>query len=43
VLELQGVAAIIKASHHCMTGLDVHKPDTDLGTSRMLGAFATTR
>ena len=42
VLEPQGVGVIIKASHHCMTTRGVHKPDTDLVTSRMLGAFATT-
>ena len=28
-----------KASHHCMTTRGVHKPDTDLVTSRMLGCF----
>jgi GTP cyclohydrolase I len=39
VLEPQGVGVIIKASHHCMTTRGVHKPDTDLMTSRMLGCF----
>ena len=39
VLEPQGVGVIIKASHHCMTTRGVHKPDTDLVTSRMLGCF----
>ena len=38
-LEPQGVGVIIKASHHCMTTRGVHKPDTDLVTSRMLGCF----
>lgn len=39
VLEPHGVGVIIKASHHCMTTRGVHKPDTDLVTSRMLGCF----
>ncbi len=39
VLEPQGVGIIIKATHHCMTTRGVHKPDTDLVTSRMLGCF----
>jgi GTP cyclohydrolase I len=39
VLKPQGVGVIIKASHHCMTTRGVHKPDTDLVTSRMLGRF----
>ena len=39
VLEPQGVGVIIKASHHCMTTRGVHKPDSDLVTSRMLGCF----
>src|SRR6478609_156102 len=39
VLKPQGVGVIIKASHHCMTTRGVHKPDTDLVTSRMLGCF----
>ena len=42
VLEPQGVGVIIKATHHCMTTRGVHKPDTDLVTSRMLGCCATT-
>ncbi len=39
VLKPQGVGVIIKASHHCMATRGVHKPDTDLVTSRMLGCF----
>jgi GTP cyclohydrolase I len=39
VVKPQGVGVIIKASHHCMTTRGVHKPDSDLVTSRMLGCF----
>jgi GTP cyclohydrolase I len=39
ILEPQGVGVIIKASHHCMTTRGVHRPGTDLVTSRMLGCF----
>jgi GTP cyclohydrolase I len=39
VLKPQGVGVIIKATHHCMTTRGIHKPDTDLVTSRMLGVF----
>jgi GTP cyclohydrolase IA len=39
VLQPQGVGVIIKARHHCMTTRGVYKADTDLVTSRMLGAF----
>jgi GTP cyclohydrolase I len=39
VLQPQGVGVIIKASHHCMTTRGVHKSDTDLVTSCMLGCF----
>ncbi|HRO50549.1 MAG TPA: GTP cyclohydrolase I FolE [Hyphomicrobium sp.] len=39
VLKPQGVAVVIKAEHHCMTTRGVHKPGTDMVTSRMLGIF----
>jgi GTP cyclohydrolase IA len=39
VLKPQGVAVILKASHQCMTTRGVHKPDSDLVTSCMLGRF----
>ena len=39
VLRPQGVAVVIKATHHCMATRGVHKHGTDLVTSRMLGAF----
>src|SRR5262245_23165928 len=39
VLQRQGVAVVIKAEHHCMTTRGVHKPGTDMVTSRMLGCF----
>jgi GTP cyclohydrolase I len=45
-LKPQGVGVIIKAAHHCMTTRGVHKADTDLVTSHMLGCFrdnASTR
>ena len=38
-LNPQGVAVVIKAEHHCMTTRGVHKPGTDMVTSRMLGIF----
>jgi GTP cyclohydrolase I len=39
VLRPQGVGVVIKTLHHCMTARGVHKPDTDLVASRMLGCF----
>ena len=39
VLRPQGVGVVIKAEHHCMTARGIHKPGTDLVTSRMLGSF----
>ena len=39
VLKPRGVGVIIRATHHCMTARGVHKHDTDLVTSRMLGCF----
>ena len=35
----QGVGVIVKASDHCMSTRGVHKADSDLVTSRMLGCF----
>ena len=37
VLRPRGVGVIVKATHHCMTTRGVHKPGTDLVTSRTLG------
>jgi GTP cyclohydrolase I len=39
VLRPQGVGVVMRAAHHCMTTRGVHKTDTDLVTSRMLGCF----
>lgn len=41
VLQPQGVAVVIEASHQCMTTRGVHKANADTVTSHMLGAFRT--
>ena len=38
-LQAVGVAVLIEARHECMTTRGVHKPDVDMITSRMTGAF----
>ena len=39
VLKPLGVGVVIKALHHCMTTRGIHKHDTSLVTSHMLGCF----
>ena len=39
VLKPEGVGVVVKATHHCMTTRGVHRPGSDLVTSRMLGCF----
>jgi GTP cyclohydrolase I len=39
VLQPKGVGVVIEAVHHCMTTRGIHKPDSSLVTSRMLGCF----
>ncbi|OHC76364.1 MAG: GTP cyclohydrolase I FolE [Rhodospirillales bacterium RIFCSPLOWO2_12_FULL_58_28] len=39
VLQPEGVAVVIEASHQCMTTRGIHKPGVVMVTSRMLGAF----
>jgi GTP cyclohydrolase I len=38
-LKPQGVAVMLKATHHCMTTRGIKKSGTSLVTSRMLGCF----
>lgn len=38
-LRPQGVAVVLKATHHCLSSRGVHKHDTEMVTSRMLGRF----
>lgn len=40
-LNPHGVAVVIEAAHQCMTTRGVHKPGTQMVTSRMTGAFRT--
>jgi GTP cyclohydrolase IA len=40
-LQPQGVAVVLKASHHCISARGVKKHGVDLTTSRMLGCFRT--
>ncbi|MFQ5985250.1 MAG: GTP cyclohydrolase I FolE [Alphaproteobacteria bacterium] len=42
VLQPQGVAVVVEATHHCMTTRGVHRPGVVMVTSRMLGAFRTS-
>lgn len=39
ILEPNGVAVVIEASHQCMTTRGVNRPGAKLVTSRMLGSF----
>lgn len=39
ILQPNGVAVVIEASHQCMTTRGVHKDGVSMVTSRMLGAF----
>jgi GTP cyclohydrolase I len=39
ILQPQGVGVVLKATHHCLSARGVHKHDTDMVTSRMLGCF----
>ncbi len=39
VLQPRGVGVVIKATHQCLSTRGVHKHDTDLVTSRMIGCF----
>jgi GTP cyclohydrolase I len=39
ILQPDGVAVVIEATHQCMTTRGVHKPGATMVTSRMLGGF----
>ena len=39
VLQPKGVGVIIEASHLCVATRGIHKPDSKMVTSRMLGTF----
>jgi GTP cyclohydrolase IA len=39
VLEPQGVAVAVEATHQCMTTRGIHKPGVTMVTSHMLGQF----
>ncbi len=39
VLRPNGVGVVIKAMHTCMSDARIHKHDTDMVTTRMLGCF----
>lgn len=39
VLQPDGVAVVIEATHQCMTTRGIHKPGSTMVTSRMLGSF----
>jgi GTP cyclohydrolase I len=41
VLEPQGVAVAVEATHQCMTTRGIHKPGVTMVTSHMLGQFRT--
>ena len=39
ILQPRGVGVIIEASHLCVATRGIHKPDSRMVTSRMLGSF----
>jgi GTP cyclohydrolase IA len=38
-LQPKGVGVVIKAAHQCLSSRGIHKPNTDLVTSQMIGCF----